>query len=67
MKIYKYGYTEADLTEEARKEAESSLQHYRKTKAALYKNSLPGSVTRTVGIPKTQREIDRLEYFLSLF
>lgn len=67
MEIYKYGYTEADLTEEARKEAESSLQHFRKMKAAFYKNSMPGSIIQTVGIPKTQQEIDRLEYFLSLF
>ena len=67
MKVYQYGYVETDFTEKARKEAESSLHHYQKVLASLYENSEPGSVTRTVGIPKTQREIERLEYFLSQF
>lgn len=67
MKVYEYGFVESDFTEKARKKAESSLQHYQQMMKSMYEHSEPNSIVRTVGIPKTQREIRRLEYFLNQF
>lgn len=44
-----------------KKEVLKSIRHYQRTLVMLWRKSLPGSITRTIGIPKTLDKIVELE------